>query len=366
MSNVPEEETHEPPDDAEDYELAVGDVMTEGYVAVSAETSIAEAVNQFQEYAPDDPAQTTIYYTYVTDEDDRLIGVASLRQMLAAPDEEPISAIMKEDLISFHRNADAKEAALDVAEFHFPAVPVVDSENRLLGIVRSDVLVDVMEEESSEDMLRMQGMDLPELSKDDFTDIETKRSSIMLDASVWQILRIRVPWLIVALAGGFLAGGVIGVYEDALETVVILAFFIPVVMDMGGNVGTQSSTIFIRGVVLGHIDRGNVVRRIGKETFVGALIGLMVGAVAAVVAYLWLSVLRGDGAAFEVGLVVFGAMVGTSIVASLVGFLIPWLVYLLGQDPAAASNPIVTTIKDVSGLLIYFGLAMVFISELSI
>jgi len=356
----------DPPEEAETYELSVGDVMTKGYVAVSGDTIIEDAIHQFQEYAPDDPSQTTIYYTYVLDETDRLIGVASLREMLSAPGGDPISSIMKEDIVSFHQTADAEQAALDVADLHFPAVPVVDDENRLLGIVRSDTLVDVMEEESSEDMLRMQGMDLPKLEKSDFTDVETKRSSIMLDASVWQILRIRVPWLIVALAGGFLAGGVIGVYEDALETVVILAFFIPVVMDMGGNVGTQSSTIFIRGVVLGHIERSNVIRRIAKETFVGALIGLMVGAVAAVVAYLWLSLLRGDAAAFEVSIVVFGAMVGTSIVAALVGFLIPWLVYLLGQDPAAASNPIVTTIKDVSGLLIYFGLAMIFISELSL
>lgn len=366
MSTTPGEVMDEPPEDAEDYELSVGDVRTDEYVAVSADLSIEEAVDRFQEYAPEDPTQTTIYYTYVVDDADRLIGVASLREMLSASDGDPISSIMTEEVLSFHRNADAEQAALDVADLHFPAVPVVDDENRLIGIVRSDTLVDVMEEESSEDMLRMQGMDLPELTKSDFTDVETKRSSIMLDASLWQILRIRVPWLIVALAGGFLAGGVIGVYEDALETVVILAFFIPVVMDMGGNVGTQSSTIFIRGVVLGHIERSNVIRRIGKETAVGALIGVMVGAVAAVVAYLWLSALRGDPAAIEVALVVFGAMVGTSVVAALVGFLIPWLVYLLGQDPAAASNPIVTTIKDVSGLLIYFGLAMVFIAELGV
>ncbi len=366
MSTTPKDVVDEPPDEAGDYELSVGDVMTDDYVTASSDLSIAEAIDRFQEFAPEDSTQTTIYYTYVVDDGGRLVGVTSLREMLSAPGDDPLSSIMTEEVAAFHRDADAEQVALDVADLHFPAVPVVDGENRLLGIVRSATLVDVMEEESSEDMLRMQGMNLPELTKTDFTDIETKRSSIMLDASLWSILRIRVPWLIVALAGGFLAGGVIGVYEDALETVVILAFFIPVVMDMGGNVGTQSSTIFIRGVVLGHIDRSNVLPRIAKETVVGALIGLVVGAVAAAVAYLWLSALRGDPAAAEVGLVVFGAMVGTSIVAALVGFLIPWLVYLLGQDPAAASNPIVTTIKDVSGLLIYFGLAMVFIAELGV
>ena len=349
----------EPPEEAESYELSVGDVMTDGYVSVPAETTIAEAIDRFQQFAPADERQTTIYYTYVVDSDDRPIGVASLREMLAADEDDSISSIASDDVMSFHVAADAEQAAVDVGELHFPAVPVVDDDGRLVGIVRSDTLVEVMEEESSEDMLRMQGMDLPELEPKDFTDIETRRSSIMLDASIAQILRIRVPWLIVALAGGFLAGGVIGVYEDALETVVILAFFIPVVMDMGGNVGTQSSTIFIRGVVLGHIDRSNVISRIVKETIVGVLIGLLVGAVAAIVAYLWIG--RAD-----IGYVVFGAMVGTSAVAAMVGFLIPWLVYLAGQDPAAASNPIVTTIKDVSGLLIYFGIAMVLVSELGV
>ena len=366
MSVTPEDVIEEPPEEAEEYELSVGDVMTTSYVAVLPDTSIVNAIDQFQAFSPNQPNQTTIYYTYVIDEDDRLCGVASLREMLSAPGEDPISSIMTEEIVSFNHTAAAEMAAMNLSDLYFPAIPVVDDEDRLVGIVRSDVLVEVMEEESSEDMLRMQGMDLPELSPDDFTDVETRRSTIMLDASIWQILRIRVPWLIVALAGGFLAGGVIGVYEDALETVVILAFFIPVVMDMGGNVGTQSSTIFIRGVVLGHIDRANVFRRIGKESAVGLLIGAMVGVVASVVAYLWLSMLRGDPAAMDVAIVVFGAMIGTSFVAALVGFLIPWLVYLAGQDPAAASNPIVTTIKDVSGLLIYFGLAMLLIAELGV
>lgn len=359
MSATPEDIMDEPPQEAGGYELSVGEVMTTGYVSVTAETSIADAMDQFQEYAPDDPTRTTIYYTYVTDEDGRLVGVASVREMLAAGNGDPISSIMTEEVVSFTESADAEQAAMDVGDLHYPAVPVVDDDGRLVGIVRSERLVDVMEAESSEDMLRMQGMNLPELTADDLTDVEEQRSRIMLDASIKDILAIRVPWLLVALVGGFLAGGVIGVYEETLEAVVILAFFIPVVMDMGGNVGTQSSTIFIRGVVLGHIDKSNVVRRILKETAVGALIGLMVGAVAAVVAFLWIG-------RMDIAYVVFGSMLGTSIVAALVGFLIPWLVYLIGQDPAAASNPIVTTIKDVSGLLIYFGLATFFVLELGV
>ncbi len=351
-------------DDALDYEMSLDEVMTDEYVSVDVDTSVADAVDEFQRYSPEDPETTSVYYVYVVDDDGVLKGVASLRELLKADDSQSISEVMATDPVAFHDSSDAERVATEVADLHYPAVPVVDEDGVLVGIVRSDVLVDVVEQESSEDMLRMQGMRVPDLEGEDLQKEEEQRSRLMLDASIRDILGIRVPWLIVALAGGFLAGGVIGVYEETLEAVVILAFFIPVVMDMGGNVGTQSSTIFIRGVVLGHIDRANVVKRIMKESIVGLIIGVIVGAVAAGVAYLWLTMLRADPAAIEVALVVFGAMVGTSTVAALVGFVIPWLVYMGGQDPAAASNPIVTTIKDVSGLLIYFGLASLLISEL--
>lgn len=358
MTGAEAETLEEPPAEAAPYELSVGDVMTSEFVAVRPETTIGSAIDEFQEYAPADLEKSTVYYTYVTDEDDKLVGVASLREMLVADDELPISEVMTTELFTFDVDADAGHAADDVAELHYPAIPVLE-DGRLVGIIRSEALLEVVKEESVDDMLRMQGMDLPELNVRDFEDIEKRRSTIMLEAPISQILRIRVPWLIVALAGGFLAGGVIGVYEEALELVVILAFFIPVVMDMGGNVGTQSSTIFIRGVVLGHIDRSNVTRRLIKETIVGLLIGILVGLVAAIVAFAWVQ--RGD-----ISLVVFGAIIGTSVVAALVGFLIPWIMYIIGFDPAAASNPIVTTIKDVSGLLIYFGLALLLVEELGI
>lgn len=351
-----DEVLEDPPDPAEAYDLSVGEVMTTEYVSVHHETTVAEAIDRFQEFAPDDPERTTIYYIYTVDDADRIVGVASLRQLLGAPSDDPISTVAADDLVTFDIDADAQMAAVDMAQLTFSAVPVVDEDDRLVGIVRSDELIGVIEEETTEDLLRMQGLDLPDqLGK--YTDIETKRSSLMLEAPIWQILRIRIPWLIVALAGGLLAGLVIGVYEDALEEVVFLAFFIPVIMDMGGNVGTQSSTIFIRGVVLGHVDRANVVHRILKEVAVGAIIGIVVGAVAATAAFLWIDL--------NFAFVVFGAMVGTCIVAALVGFLIPWLVYLVGSDPAAASNPVITTIKDVSGLLIYFTLALILLPDLA-
>ncbi len=351
-----EEVSEDPPDEADEYDLSVKEVMTTQYVAVHEDTPVGEAIDKFQEYAPEDPTKSTNYYVYITDADERVTGVVSLRELLVASNDEPVSSFGTDEVVTFDANADAQMAAVDVALVRFSAIPVVDADGRLIGIVRSDDLIGVVMEETTEDLLRMQGMAIPE-EKGRYTDIETHRSTLMLDASITNILKIRVPWLIVALAGGLLAGGVIGIYEDALAEVVFLAFFIPVIMDMGGNVGTQSSTIFIRGVVLGHIDRANVIKRILKETAVGALIGILVGSVAALAAYIWIDM--------NFAIVVFGAMVGTCIVAALIGFIIPWLVYLIGSDPAAASNPVITTIKDVSGLLIYFTLALLLIPELA-
>ena len=328
--------------DAEEYEADVREIATEEYVEVDDDATVGDAIRQFRSETPSKRDEPTVYYAYVTDDDGRLVGVASLRALLASDDSDPVSTVMEADVVAFDVDSDAEEAAAQAADLGFLAVPVVEA-GRLVGIVRVDDLLALVEEQATEDMMRLAGMDL--------SDVEAERSTLMLDASILDILRIRVPWLIVALAGGFLAGGVIGVYEAALEAVLILAFFIPVIMDMGGNVGTQSSTIFVRGVVLGHIDRSNVIGRIVKETIVGALIGLAVGSVAALVAYLWIGEV-------DLAMVVLGSMVGTSVVAALVGFVVPWIMHVVGQDPAAASNPIITTIKDVSGLVIYFSLAL--------
>nr|WP_241431372.1 magnesium transporter [Natronococcus amylolyticus] len=194
-----------------------------------------------------------------------------------------------------------------------------------------------------------------------FTDVETARSSAILESSIPKILRLRLPWLIVALAGGLMAGGVIEQFEDTLEAVVALAFFVPVIMDMGGNVGTQASTIFVRGLALGHIDDRNAMRHFAREGVIGLLIGLIIGAIGAGAAYVWQI---NEPYALELATVVFVGLVTVCVVASTVGYVIPWLMNKLGFDPAAASDPLITTVKDITALLIYFGLAAVLLAEL--
>ncbi len=330
----------------------VGELTDGEFVAVTEDTFAGIAIDRFREFRPDDD-ETTIYYLYVVDDAERLVGVMSLRELLNAPEDDLVSDHMETDLVTLAQGADPELAAREMGELDFPALPVVDEDGRLVGIVRTEDMLEVVEEEASEDILKSAGFS--------FVDVETARSSAILESSIPRILRLRLPWLLVALAGGLLAGGVIEHHEDTLEGVVALAFFVPVIMDMGGNVGTQASTIFVRGLALGHIDDRNAMKHFAREGFIGLLIGLIIGGVGAGAAYLWQ---RNEPYATELAIVVFVGLVSVCVVASVVGYVIPWVMNKLGFDPAAASDPLITTVKDVTALLIYFGLAAVLLAEL--
>ncbi|MEM4782548.1 MAG: magnesium transporter [Halalkalicoccus sp.] len=193
--------------------------------------------------------------------------------------------------------------------------------------------------------------------KGSITDAEQVRSDLVLGSSIPRILWIRLPWLIVALVGGLAAGGVIEAFEDTLEAVVALAFFVPVIMDMGGNVGTQASTIFVRGLALGQIDDKTALKYTAREGLVGLIIGVIIGGIGGLFAVWWQGIP-------ELGIVVFVGLVTVCVVASVVGYVIPWIAHKLGFDPAAASVPLITTVKDITALVIYFWLASILLAEL--
>ena len=330
----------------------VDEITDDEYVAVTQETFIGHAIDEFRDFEPV-TEETTVYYLYATDNAGRLVGVMSLRELLNAPEDDVVEDHMETDLVTIDADADPEFAADEIAELDFPALPVVDDDGRLVGVLRTDDMIDVVEEEATEDIMKSAGFS--------FADVEQSRSSAILESSIPKILRLRLPWLIVALAGGLLAGGVIEAYEDTLEAVVALAFFVPVIMDMGGNVGTQASTIFVRGLALGHIDDRNAMKYFAREGLIGLLIGLIIGGIGAGAAYIWQI---DEPYAFELATVVFVGLVSVCVVASVVGYVIPWIMNKLGFDPAAASDPLITTVKDVTALLIYFGLAAVLLSEL--
>ncbi|NGM68401.1 magnesium transporter [Natronolimnobius sp. AArcel1] len=338
--------------DLEFHADRVGEVTDDEYVAVTQDTFVEMAIDEFRRFEPLDD-ETTVYYLYVTDNAGRLVGVMSLRELLNAPEDDVVEDHMITDLVTINADADPELAANEMADRDFPALPVVDDDGYLVGVLRTDDMIDVVEEEATEDILKSAGFS--------FADVEESRSSAILESSIPRILRLRLPWLIVALAGGLLAGGVIDFHEETLEGVVALAFFVPVIMDMGGNVGTQASTIFVRGLALGQIDDRNAMKYFAREGLIGLLIGLIIGSIGAGAAYVWQ---MNEPFATELAIVVFVGLVAVCVVASVVGYVIPWVMNKLGFDPAAASDPLITTVKDVTALLIYFGLASVLLGEL--
>jgi len=218
-------------------EESAGGIMTTEYISLPADLPVEEAIARLREIAPQ---AETIYYVFVVDVENRLIGVLSLRDLIAAPDGTPLKEIMKHNVISVNALLDQEEAARVVAKYDLLAVPVVDDDNRLLGIITFDDIMDVLEQEATEDIYRLAGAG-------EVTGVE------LMEASIYKIAWHRTPWLLLSMLGGILAGYIMSAFESTLEAILVLAFFIPVIMDMGGNVSTQTSTIFVRGIATGRL-----------------------------------------------------------------------------------------------------------------
>ncbi len=323
-------------------EDSAGGIMTTEFISLTADTPVEEAIRRLREIAP---RAETIYYVYVVDEAARLTGVLSLRELIAASDGTQIKEIMNTNIIAVEAETDQEEVARLVARYDLLAIPVVSGDGRLMGIITVDDILDVIEEEATEDIYRLGGTS--EVEGVDITQ-----------ASVRQVVARRLPWLFISLVGGLLSGSVIGGFEATLEKIIVLAVFIPVIMDMGGNVGTQSSTIFVRGVATGAIGAEQTWSYFFKEIKTGLAIGFFSGLLIALVTFLWKGIP-------VLGLVVGVSMFGTVILAALIGTLVPMLCNKVGIDPAVTAGPFVTTIKDVTGLMIYFTIATLFLEHLT-
>ncbi len=324
-----------------------GRMMTPEYVRFRQGTTVQEAIEKLRVIGDD---KETIYNIYVTDQTRILEGTVSLEDLLMAEPDQKIEEIMDDDPIRVTTTMDQEEVARILQDQDMLAVPVVDNENRLVGLVTVDDALDVLEEETTEDIFEMAGLSA-------LREEEAGKSRRVIDGSLPEIWRVRLPFLLIALAGGLMAGVVIEGFEDTLEAIAAVAIFIPVIMDMGGNVGTQSSTIFARGLVLGHINVRRFLRYFFKEMAVGITMGTLLGLPAGFIAYLWQA---------EPG---FGLAVGISLaltvtLASTLGFLIPFILYKLNLDQAAGSDPIITTLKDITSLVIYFMSVQIFLSHL--
>ena len=283
-----------------------------------------------------------VFYLYITDNDDRLVGVISLRALTTTPSSTNLKDIMIKKVHSIRPETDQEDVARIVAQYNFLAVPVLDSDSKLLGIVTVDDVVDVIREEATEDFLQMAGAG--------------KDREILLKSS-WENAKARLPWLFASWVGGVIAASLIGLFENMLENIIALAAFIPVILGMGGNIATQSSTIIVRGMATGRVNEGGEIKLILKEVQVGIMLGILYGILLGVFARFTFSEAP-DNLGFVVGLSICVSM----IVAATVGTIIPLILRKLDIDPAIATGPFVTTSIDILGVLFYFMIAGYFLS----
>ena len=319
-------------------EDSAGAMMTTNVFTLYQNTTCRDALKSLQ----DQSEAEMVFYLYITDEDDRLVGVASLRALATTPADTILKNIMVKRVHTVRPETDQEEVAQIVAQYNYLAVPVLDEDDQLLGIVTVDDVVDVIREEATEDFLQMAGAG--------------KDREILLKSS-WENARARLPWLFASWIGGIFAASIIGTFEHLLESMIALAAFIPVIIGMGGNIGTQSSTIIVRGIATGRIEIGSELKVMWKEVRVGiilgALYGLLLGAFAK---------FRFIDADPMLGVVV-GLSIGCSmLLAVAVGTFVPMFLRKVDIDPAIASGPFVTTSIDILGVLFYFVIAEYFLS----
>ena len=322
-----------------------GRIMTPEYVRLPKGLTAAEALEKVKR---DAAGKETIYNVFITDDKKKLEGAISLRDLLVAEPGDKIETIMKKANVTVSTDTDQEEVARLLKNLDWLAIPVVDSENRLVGIVTVDDALDILEDEATEDILTSGGI---------FASKEANRSEILIRGSLWSIWKVRLPFLCITIMGGMLAAIVLGGFEEILESVVFVAFFIPLIMDMGGSVGTQSSTSFARGVVLGHINLNQFFKHFAKEIGVGFSLGAVAGFVSGVIATVW----QGD---IMLGFAVGVALALTVTLAATLGYLVPFVLMKLNADQAAGAAPIITSVKDISGILIYFAFVSLFLSGL--
>ncbi|MBA2881685.1 magnesium transporter [Desulfosalsimonas propionicica] len=309
-----------------------GGIMIPDFIALPEDMTAGEVVSTLQSKEYKDIEMP--FYIYVIDEDQHLSGVCSLRQLVLVRPDTPLKNFMSTDVISVTTDMDQEEVAKIVARYNFLAVPVVDEEHRMVGLVTVDDVIDIFREEATEDILKMAGVG------EEF--VETK--------SVFRSTRIRLPWLFASCVGGVIAIFVIGHFEASLQQISYLAAFIPVIMGMGGNVGIQSSTIVVRGLATGRIHIQDLWRVVSKELAVGLILGVVYGCLLAGLAQFQYSV---AGFSLAVSMGVLSSMT----VAALIGSLLPMLFARINVDPAVATGPFVTSAIDIVSVFFYFQLA---------
>ena len=310
-----------------------GRIMTPEYIDLKSFISVAQALEKIRRVGLD---KETIYYCYVVDTERRLIGAVSLRQLVLADPDTRVADLMEQDLIYAHTNEDQEEVAHKIQKYDLLALPVVDREDRLVGIVTHDDVIDIIQDEVTEDIYRLGAVQVPEQN--------------YFKSRILAVSSHRLGWLLFLLLANTITGNIIIHYSNLLESVIVLAAFVPLLTGSGGNIGSQTSTVFVRGIALKEITAKNALHLIIREVWVGLLLGALLGSIVIVWAY-WL---QGN---WMVALAVGLSLWLISTLATFFGSVWPLVFQRIGLDPAMVSAPFISTVVDVLGALTYFQVA---------
>ncbi|MDQ0272807.1 magnesium transporter [Cytobacillus purgationiresistens] len=316
-----------------------GRIMNNRFVWIPQHYTVREAVDKLKAFAE---LAEYLNYLYIIDEEKKLVGVISYKDLLLSDLQDKIGDIMYSRVVTVDVNTDQEEVAKIIGRYDFVSIPVVEDDHTLVGIITVDDILDVIIQEANEDIEKLS-------ASGKAIDFNTK--------SYIAAFR-RLPWLILLLFIGLISGSIIDGFSSTIEQVIALSFFMPMIAGMTGNTGTQSLAVVVRGLISQDLNFKQSLKLVMRELWVGIIIGAICGFLISIIAYFW----QGS---FTLGLVVGSSLLITLIIGTLTGTIIPLLLYKLNVDPAIASGPLITTINDILSLLIYFGIASAFIAQLT-
>jgi magnesium transporter len=321
-----------------------GGLMNPRYARLRPDMSVDEAITYLRRQARE--RLETIYYVYVLDAGQRLLGVVSFRELFSAPPEKTVRDIMSKDVVTAPEEMDQEALSRLFAETDFLAIPVVDAERHVKGIVTVDDIVDVVQEEATEDIQKIGGMEALDAP--------------YLEVGFWSMVRKRAGWLAILFVGEMLTATAMGYFEHEIARAVVLALFVPLIISSGGNSGSQASTLVVRSLALGELKLRDWWRVISREAVSGLVLGTILATIGLTRILVWQGLFGAYGQHYMlIALTVALSLIGVVTWGTLAGSMLPMILRRLGFDPASASAPFVATLVDVSGLLIYFSVASI-------
>jgi len=320
-------------------EDSAGGLMTTDYISVPLDLTVADVIELIRKGGDD---AETIYYVYVVTKTNRLLGVVSLRDLLLNPSTALLADVMTENVFSVSPETDQEEVARTMAKYDFNALPVLGADRKLLGVITVDDIMDVLTQESSEDMQRLAGV---EPIEDGY-----------FQTSFWMFIRKRGPWLAALFVSEFFTGTALRHYDAVIQSVAKLSYYVPLLISTGGNTGSQSASLIIRGLAVGDIKTSDWRRVFLRESGQGLVLGLMLASIGMIRVWMW-----GDELGFILTIGV--TLVAIPFMGCTVGSMLPLLLRRIGVDPATSSTPFIATLIDVLGIIVYFNLAQIFLAQ---